>query len=174
MHRSLRITAATVGLVLLAGAATAQASHDAETIHGCVDNRHGDLRVVLDPAACTKAEVALDWNRQGTPGPPGPEGPAGPTGPAGPVGADGGLAGYEIVEKLFEVGPGESEIELVCPEGKVPVGGGFSSSDPDIRDVAIRRNAPSFDGRGWAVTVERDVDFFSGVTVYVVCATPAG
>jgi hypothetical protein len=54
-------------------------------IHGCRDNKSGDLRVIDTDAGqtCKSSETALTWNQTGPQGPQGDQGPAGPQGPAG-------------------------------------------------------------------------------------------
>jgi hypothetical protein len=55
----------------------------ADTIHGCVKQKSGKLRIVGDPGQCTDKEAAVSWNSEG------PQGPQGECGPA-PL-------GYELV-----------------------------------------------------------------------------
>lgn len=87
-------TAVVAGAMLASGAALA--NHDAQTLHGCYNNRTGALRVVLDGAQCDdRSESPIEWSREGPAGPAGPAGPqgpvgeTGPAGPQGPAGADG-------------------------------------------------------------------------------------
>lgn len=100
-----------VTLTVVAGG-LAVASHDtSQTIHACVQNKDGTVRLVADGAdpasACTSKEHHVAWNvtgptgpagadgqpgADGAPGPAGPQGPqgvAGPPGPAGPQGPPG-------------------------------------------------------------------------------------
>ncbi|MGI9643142.1 MAG: hypothetical protein ACR2N9_10190 [Acidimicrobiia bacterium] len=69
-------------LVGVFAVATALATHDANTIHGCVNDRSGVLRVVADPGDCRRSESALDWNVQGVAGQDGADGAQGPAGAA--------------------------------------------------------------------------------------------
>lgn len=67
------------------GAAAAFASRDAETVHACVAQKGGAVRIVADPDACSaKSEYATQWNVQGPPGEPGPQGEQGLQGETGP------------------------------------------------------------------------------------------
>lgn len=108
-----RVAAVMVLLPLLAvtsGGLSALATNDIPgEIHACVHTRHGQLRIVDDPAMCRARtiEAALSWNQmgprgfdgppgedgldgaQGATGPTGAQGPAGDTGPAGPPGERG-------------------------------------------------------------------------------------
>jgi type VI secretion system Hcp family effector len=65
------------------------------TIHACVDNKSGEVRIVKDDDDCRSKEHAVSWNRRGPAGPGGPPGPigatgaTGATGPQGPIGHDG-------------------------------------------------------------------------------------
>jgi hypothetical protein len=75
------ITAAVLGAICLApGPAVAQ------TIHACVHNNTGALRIA---STCKKDESPLSWNTAGATGPTGPAGPSGPAGPKGPQGIAG-------------------------------------------------------------------------------------
>lgn len=56
----------------------------ADTIHGCVKQKSGKLRIVGDPGQCTDKEAAISWNNEGSQGPEGPQGPQGEAGPAPP------------------------------------------------------------------------------------------
>jgi hypothetical protein len=96
----------------------------------------------------TGADLATDL-------PEGPEGPAGPKGDQGPRGQRGprGPVGVaDIVQEQRSVGPnvGNKTIELTCPNQKQALGGGGEvSGAPD--GVALRRNTPTANGRGWIV-----------------------
>src|ERR1035437_3100703 len=63
-------------------------------IHGCYQKHKGSLRVVAKGKKCSKAELTISWNKQGTPGVqgmPGTQGNAGPTGPQGAQGVAGNV-----------------------------------------------------------------------------------
>jgi type VI secretion system secreted protein Hcp len=63
------------------------------TIHACVANTGGAVRIinVETGATCaTGTETDLTWNQRGLPGATGPAGPAGPQGPTGDPGSAGG------------------------------------------------------------------------------------
>jgi hypothetical protein len=76
-----------VALVAAAGIAYAAIPDGQGTIHACMLNATGSVRLI-DPSLgaksllshCTPAETAVSWAQQG---PPGPIGPAGPQGPPG-------------------------------------------------------------------------------------------
>lgn len=54
----------------LLASTSALADHDSETIHGCHDNKSGDLRVVLRASQCDpKHESAIEWSEEGPAGP---------------------------------------------------------------------------------------------------------
>jgi hypothetical protein len=77
-------------LRVLGGGPSAQATNDdAGTIHACVNDKSGAIKIVNAPEDCQQGEHSLSWNISGAQGPAGPEGPAGPSGPAGEPGADG-------------------------------------------------------------------------------------
>lgn len=75
--------------LLAPGALWAQAG-TVSAIRGCVDTKHGTLRVVPDTTACdAKREMPIVWQQAGPPGPAGPVGPAGPKGDPGLQGPPG-------------------------------------------------------------------------------------
>ena len=73
--------AALVGALLAGGGYALAASHQAKTIHGCINNK---TRVLTVQTRCRRGQSQLRWNQRG---------PAGPAGPAGPqaVGAWGSV-----------------------------------------------------------------------------------
>lgn len=96
--RAIVAAATAAATVAVFGTTVALANHDGTTIHGCVRDQNGSVRIVNSAADCTKAETATEWSKQGPTGPSGPQGVAGPkgdtgavgpAGPAGPAGTDG-------------------------------------------------------------------------------------
>ena len=87
-----RKRAVLLGFVPLALAAVALAGQSSGhrrsngVIFACAKKHGGGLRVVANPSACRRGEVALSWNVQG---PAGARGATGASGPAGPAGAAG-------------------------------------------------------------------------------------
>ena len=68
------------------------------TIHACVMDQNGQVRIVTAGTTCNPSETPASWNivgpagpkgDKGDPGPPGPQGPAGADGAPGPAGANG-------------------------------------------------------------------------------------
>jgi len=56
----------------------------AQEIHGCVNLKNGNLRIVSGPEECnTKNETHIFWNQTGSQGEPGQPGDPGPIGPQG-------------------------------------------------------------------------------------------
>lgn len=132
------------------------------TIHGCVGQLTGSLRVI-DPstgAACSVLEKPLTFSQQGPAGAQGPSGPAGPAGatgaqgpqgpqgPAGPAGAD-GVSGYQVVTTQAANSTADWQVQTAsCPAGKVVVGGGGFPSFGDAgvsgvaETVAIHSSGP--------------------------------
>jgi hypothetical protein len=97
-QRRPRRTVFLVAIVLaLAGAGIAYASMPDQTIHACVLNGVGTVRLIEPGRSglqghCTKFERETSWNKQGQTGAQGPKGDPGPPGPKGdpgPAGADG-------------------------------------------------------------------------------------
>jgi hypothetical protein len=96
----------------------------------------------------------------GPPGPPGPQGPAGPAGtpggPAGPPGPAGapGLSHYST----HTANSGNSNththksVQVDCPEGTKPLGGGSEISPVDTEGIATVSSYPRLDG--WFIKAE--------------------
>lgn len=156
-------------VVALGGVATAAIPGADGKIVGCYEAKKGALRVIdaEGGVTCEKYETQIAWDQAGTPGPQGPQGATGPQGPQGETGQTGpagGLSGYEVVKGEL-VGGAVSGLsaEAFCPEGKVPVGGGYNihQSPPSSDPAAFNSlwNAPSRLGLGafdrWRVYVEQ-------------------
>lgn len=88
-----RVTKSTVGSMIASlvalGGGFALASHDANTIHACVKDGTGGVRIASSPTECRASETPMTWAATGDRGLPGPQGPVGPTGPPGPSGPPG-------------------------------------------------------------------------------------
>jgi Collagen triple helix repeat (20 copies) len=124
-------------------------------IQGCYDSG-GNVKVV-EALPCPPKHTPFQWNQQGAPGTNGTNGTNGTDGIDGADGAPGmngtnGVSGYEIV-----LGGSNSlsynsffNQSVLCPAGKVPVGGGAWG------DIAvIRWSTPTYDlgvPTGWRVT----------------------
>jgi hypothetical protein len=90
----LALTMLAVGLGVGVGV-TAFAIPADPSVHACVANNTGAVRIVSASTHCYSNEHALTWSITGPPGPIGPQGPHGPAGPTGPQGVQGpiGLTG---------------------------------------------------------------------------------
>ena len=105
----------------------------------------------------------------GDQGPQGLQGPAGPAGPAGPPGIAGGISGRRLVSNSRPVSlvrNGSTLITVVCPVSTVSVGGGGSTTNPNL---VIQDSLPTT--TGWRVRVwnERDGTQSGTVTATAVC-----
>jgi hypothetical protein len=94
------------------------------------------------------------------------------------------VPGYKFEEPQTERNTQQfKQVTVRCPDGKVPVGGGFHVTDDNAeqRFVTISENAPytTDDGRsaGWRVSAAKHGQFNTnvawGLTVRVACATGA-
>ncbi len=117
----------------------------------------------------------------------GPRGPAGPAGPAGASGAQGapgapgapGINGFgtvQYVEQNFagsiSAGTFSADLEVPCPAGLRPVGGGFDTT-PDTQTATVF-NEP-FGGpppTGWRVSLQNlhATNAITAVQVWAICA----
>lgn len=131
------------GLVLGGGVWVAQAAvPDANgNINACYIKPGGTLRVT-DTGTCKKGETLLAWNQQGVPG----------------------VSGFEAVterkEQTFSSGPLAGFTEgVVCPEGKVTVGGGGQATlilpGGDVESAAIVGSYP-IQERFWTIEFARN------------------
>lgn len=175
-RQRLAVASIAVGAAAIAGAGTALASipDDQGVITGCYNSTSGALRVI-DPAKakCSSSERTLTWNQQGQPGPQGPAGPVGATGAQGPA----GVSGYVYKEsEETALGPGISGSRWVnCPDGEVPVGGGYRTYGSSV-DLFIGLDRPILDDSrtkavGWEIgAVNRSTEFTGYFVVYALCA----
>jgi hypothetical protein len=106
---------------------------------------------------------------QGLRGFMGPQGLQGPQGAAGPQGAP-GVSGYQIVWTHHDVSGWQTGItQVLCPTGKVPLGGGVSTPG-----MTVERSAPygasSNSALGWQGIVRNGFVNAQPMTVYAICA----
>ena len=106
--RRLKLAAALIAALAVAGTAFAAIPDSGGVIHGCYLKNAGLLRVIdTARSRCSPIETAIQWSQTGPQGPEGAIGPQGPTGakgdtgaagPAGPAGAVGpaGPAGASL------------------------------------------------------------------------------
>ena len=120
-----------------------------------------------------------DQGPQGLQGPAGSDGPAGLAGPAGPQGIQGpqgpsgipgGISGRRLVSHSQPVALGRNGSTLItvaCPVSTVSVGGGGSTTNPNL---VIQDSLPTT--TGWRVRVrnERDRTQRGTVTATAVCS----
>jgi hypothetical protein len=87
--------------------------------------------------------------------------------------ATGGAPGYQVVESgtLTDWAGGQTHDEVVCPAGKLPVGGGAQ-----LYSSALGENLASSypTTQGWAVDVNNTTTADGLYDVYAVCANPEG
>jgi hypothetical protein len=86
-------------------------------------------------------------------------------GPEGPPGSD-GVSGWERVVNNQTLNPGEIlTVTAVCPEGKVPVNGGFNGSSSVVE---VFQSYPTNDR--WVVRSRNTNESFkAGLTAYAIC-----
>jgi hypothetical protein len=162
-----------------------------------IPHSKGDTRIVDSGEACRSYEKALAWSQTGPRGEIGPQGKTGATGPPGNDGGAGprgpaGVSGYEVVRKSASE-PGRVDfstlrVEVSCPAGKVPVGGGadgatyFGATDGNLGTFAgeadLLGSVPASSSRpGWFVTLGKldGTPFVEGEGVnydaYAICVT---
>ncbi len=115
----------------------------------------------------------------GPQGPPGSQGPSGPQGPPGVAGAQGppgsqgspgpsGVSGWQIVSTgdLNVMGTlpyNTNNGQAICPQGKRPVGGGFSS------EVGVSATTSYPWTMGWGISVHNAGPQTRKFKVHVVC-----
>lgn len=113
-----------VGALALAGGIAYAAIPDGNgTIHACVLNSQGQVRIV-DPAqgSCQANETALSWSQTG---PAGPQGPPGAKGDTGAQGAKGGPDNVQVVHvTATATSSGFATALINCPTGTTLTSGG--------------------------------------------------
>ncbi len=164
----LAVTAVALVVVLCASVAKATIPDASGVIHGCFKTLAGKLRVI-DPTAggtCSFSETSLDWNLQGPQGSQGPQGPQGLQGPQGPPGS----SGYEQVSAQFTTDQnGHGQGEVVCPNGKRPVMGGFEL----IVGLRSVKSEPNLANTGWVAEVTgKSNGSFEVFAICVFATTP--
>ena len=92
----------------------------------------------------------------GPPGPTGPQGPLGPTGPTGPTGPEGPAGVTDYSTRTANTGNTDSVrvkvIQVNCPAGTKPLGGGGEVSPSDSEGVGLVVSVPR--GNGWFAKAE--------------------
>ena len=113
----------------------------------------------------------------GLPGSQGPRGLVGPQGIQGTPGVkgDSGISGYEIVTGTPVKGSGAgadlATALAVCPTGKSPLGGGFTSSGPENFQLFVRVDG-LYGTTGWfAQTTSATSTANYEISAYAICAT---
>jgi hypothetical protein len=159
MLRKTLIIGALLVAVAAAGVAYAAIPSSDGTISACKDNK-GALKVIGAEAGqtCPGSQQLLNWNQQG---PPGPQGPA-------------GVSGYEVVSESSGVAFASLLIKTVlCPTGKVPLGGGAwatNSDDNVINDAALAMSRPTSTGWQAEAFVIGGTPLPFQLHVYAICA----
>jgi hypothetical protein len=188
MSRIIRSTkfwlVAVVVTAVSAGAAYATIPGGDGLIHGCYTKSGGTLRVIdASVTKCKSTETSLDWSQRGLPGPqgdPGEPGPPGPQGEQGEPGAPGGLAGHEVLGAQSAENSSNKFVTVLCPAGKLPVGGGaelFGAGNVNSApsEVALDSTAITSSGDGWRAEAHEVVptDTAWQLNVKVICAAAA-
>lgn len=136
--RRLRLLLLVSGATVVASAGVALATHgdDANTLHGCVNNTNGALRVVETPGTCRTHESSLNW-------------------------AKSGLNGVARVEFSSENNSETRKGAFArCPSDMVVTGGGGQVFIPTDQGgpkgtIALKASLPSSALDGWFATAEK-------------------
>src|SRR5262245_59392146 len=159
------ITAAVSFLFGALGIGIAQAViPDADgTIHACVKNVGGNVRIIDGAAKCNAGETAMTWNQKGQPGADGINGVSGLTYTSGTVG---GGAGSQA---------GASQVP--CENGQHVIGGGVHLIDVDNpvanhAEWVVTQSYPTADGKAWraAWNIDNPQDIRFRVEITAICA----
>src|SRR5262249_49727039 len=157
----------------------ARAASSQGTIHACVDDKSGAVRIVNDGDDCRSKEHAVSWNRRGPAGPAGAVGPAGPIGPTGAAGERGapGPGGHEgpVRPQRPPGAPGAAGDSCTgTPGGGIHVIGQLTlkfdtatetHSDALSVKLGAKATAPTSGGGGAGKTVFDDVEVEKGVDI---------
>lgn len=89
-------------------------------------------------------------------------------GPQGPKG-DPGISGYEIITKTATVdGESYGEDELICPDGKKIIGGGYDYGLAS--EITVVSSRPNDSKDGWIVGAFSDYAYGLPIKIYAICA----
>ncbi len=116
---------------------------------------------------------------KGDPGAPGAKGDTGPKGDKGDQGIQGiqgpaGMTGYQVVSASTTIDPGVAIIgTLYCPGGKVPTGGGWSTTNNDYQ-VKVIGSGPTSDNLAWTGGMHNQGTTSDTLTLTVFCVTGPG
>jgi hypothetical protein len=153
-RRLIQTIAAVTAVAAVASVAYGAIPSSNGTITACVDSK-GAPKIIDAEAGvvCGAGKKTLTWNQQG---------------PAG---------GREVVTAESAYNSVDYKpLQVNCPEGKVPVGGGGGAVGgfgfaPD--EVAMHVSVPSADGAGWYVTANETISTATAWSVYarVICVT---
>jgi hypothetical protein len=96
--------------------------------------------------------------------------------PAAAIPRPAGVPGYEVVAGTpFTVPPsGNVAVDVSCPSGKKPLGGGASNESDNVSEslAVLTASAPTVNGTGWHVRVKSTASVGDlTMNPYVVCAT---
>jgi hypothetical protein len=88
-------------------------------INACVNNSIGNVRILQSGDTCKNNETPLSWNAQG---------------------GIGGISGLEVVwESAYDRGEATNYITVLCPPGKMAIGGGV---DNNFSNALVFRSRP--------------------------------
>jgi hypothetical protein len=155
-RRLIQTVVAVVAVAAVASVAYGAIPSSNGTITACVDSK-GAPKIIDAEAGvvCGAGKQTLTWNQQG---------------PAGVSGRQ--VVAAESASSSLDY----KQLQVNCPAGKVPVGGGGGVSGgfgfaPD--EVAMHASAPSADGAGWFVTANETISTAVAWIVYarVICVT---
>ncbi len=93
-------------------------------------------------------------------------------GPKGDKGDQGfpGISGYEMITKtVFVAGNEYGAAELICPNGKKIISGGYDQGDTGGL-WHVLRSSPTDSKDGWIVTVKNEYDTYYSFNAYAICA----
>ena len=155
----------------------------AQVIHACYVPNSGTMYRIkaTDPAETCKTpqHIQFSWNIQGPPGEDGADGVDGEDGEDGADGTDGqdGVSGYQVVQATTALAvSGLSSGSVMCPAGKVVLGGGYSfPSGLGFRSATSSAPASGGGGlSGWLVHVMTQAlqeDVPGDLIVFAICAS---
>jgi hypothetical protein len=158
------LTGATAGLVY---GLTVTVNSDGY-MYACYRKTNGEVRLRDKRDDCPRGFAPTRWYGAS----PAPAQP----GPPGPPGTD-GVSGYEVVSETTLVPPDRSFHVVDCPEGKVPVSGGWHDVWNDTASILTAGEIGPLSSyptaTGWAFTYWNAVSNNHEVEFYVTCADVA-
>jgi hypothetical protein len=137
---------------------------------------HSLWKTSTNPVNCPNGSFSINWNQAGPQGPKGDTGATGATGATGPQGPPGTFGSIHTFNLSADLPNNVADTLAVKCDSGAPIGGGMAVSQTvvGVYTVSDRPQPDSGTPTSWEVTIANTSGLDLTMTVYVVCASPAG